>query len=206
MATGPQKLESHRSDVPADYVDPNHPHFPTEIEGQLPPRPYYKRVNKNALLIIGAIILVIVSAVVGGKFGAGLAKRPVMSSTASKTVYSTTTIITTSSFTGGKAFEMISVTSTFAQTSSLVSSTTLTTSMPATETSKAHPPEQGVSSSSLAALISGPPKFKKQCYSTGRWPSLEECNKQCAINNKPGQEAHCEVDTNAVIKCIICKL
>jgi hypothetical protein len=205
MSTGPQELESQISSVPVDYVDPNHPHLPTDVKDQLPPRPYYRRINKKAVLVIIAIILVILSAVVGGKFGTDLAKRPLMKLAESEmqTVYSITTVFTTNPSASEKASELVSATTTSTQTSSLASGTT---PRPTPTAPGANPPTPETPSKSTSLPILEPSKSKKQCFSTGRWPSLEACSERCAVNNKPGQEAHCEMDTNAVIKCVICKL
>jgi hypothetical protein len=69
MPTTTHKIEPTHTGVPVDQLDRNHPHFPADLEDQLPPRPYYKRVNKIGMLVFGAVVLLVVAAVLGANVG-----------------------------------------------------------------------------------------------------------------------------------------
>jgi hypothetical protein len=95
-ATG-RPIEPQATGVPNDFVDPNHPHFPHDPEAALPERPYKyvpfmsKKSTQIALAVIFVLLSYVAAALVGGKVGMNMAKRPA----ANETLYSTTTVFAT---------------------------------------------------------------------------------------------------------------
>lgn len=90
-------IEVQATGVPNDFADPNHPHFPHDPEAQLPERPYKyvpftsKKSTRIVLVVIFALLSYVAAALIGGKVGMNLAKRPA----SNEAVYSTTTVFTT---------------------------------------------------------------------------------------------------------------
>jgi hypothetical protein len=90
-------IEPQATGVPDDFVDPNHPHFPHDPEAALPERPYKfvpfmsKKPTQIAMVVIFVLLSYIATALVGGKVGMIMTKRPA----ANETVYSTTTVFAT---------------------------------------------------------------------------------------------------------------
>jgi hypothetical protein len=86
--------------IPADHLDPNHPHFPyDDLEAQPSVRAYYKfapYLSKKAVIILAGIFLVLgsfaLAVLTGVKIGVGQVKAPTNASVPVETVYQTTTI------------------------------------------------------------------------------------------------------------------
>lgn len=89
--------------MPVDHRDPNHPHFPGDLEAQPAKQPL---VSKKAWWItagVGSVKLsLVISILVGGKMGMDMAKKPLLPpvyltiSAEVDIMYTTTTTISTS--------------------------------------------------------------------------------------------------------------
>jgi hypothetical protein len=94
--TQPEPLEAQQTGVQVDFRDPNHPHFPGELECQPISRPV---LTKEARWITGAVIIFVLAIftaiLVGGKLGMNSVQKPVPSPVTStisaepKTIYIT---------------------------------------------------------------------------------------------------------------------
>jgi hypothetical protein len=179
------KIAPQPTGVPADYVDPNHPYFPTDAESQLPSRSYNKTCtyfsNKWFLIISSLILvlgLVIASLLIGIKMG--LSKCP----NEQALVYETT--IVTSTSTGGT----VQVTP---------EPTTITTTLRTTPGGPT--PTATVPFKAPLRLTSADPP-QETCTSKGSWPTIEECKGNCDVT---GKRSVCGVWTGG-FTCVICPL
>ncbi|KAF1829865.1 hypothetical protein BDW02DRAFT_602201 [Decorospora gaudefroyi] len=90
--------------VPADHVDPNHPHFPTDPEAQLPPRQHFaavpclskkKLVLLGTLLVLGSLIAALYVGIIVGKKN-GIFEPNTTPTSTLETVSVTKTVLSTS--------------------------------------------------------------------------------------------------------------
>ena len=99
----PSPIELQQTGVPADYSDPNHPHFPTDTEAQLPRRSFSTPrtcLSKRFVYIIFGLVLGL-GLVVGGvflgiKLGTDQALAEHQESSNGTTYVTTTTVFTVS--------------------------------------------------------------------------------------------------------------
>jgi hypothetical protein len=184
--------------VPVDQRDPNHPHFPGGIEARS-----FKRsciTNKArwiTALVLLAVASIIIAIIVGGTLGVGMAKKPapsIATSTAStkvETVYTTTNVFSTS----------VATHSTTPDPTTITTTTTLSTSTP---TPTSEPPKQEPPKPSNAPNDEPPSDFGGKCHIAGNFGTNEGCEETCQDLVR-GRKAHCEVETNGIHKCVICK-
>ncbi|RMZ68712.1 hypothetical protein GMOD_00002522 [Pyrenophora seminiperda CCB06] len=173
-------------DVPADHSDPNHPHFPTDPETHLPPRSFYTPsscISWKFLWIISGSLLTIGSIIGAGflgiKFGTDKARAEYQKFDIATTFITTTVIPTVSTVYVTPTSATATVT--FSSTTTTVTRTlgTIDTYMfPTTEPSKS------------------------TCTSHGSWPTIEECNENCAVL---GNRTACGVWTGG-FTCVACPL
>jgi hypothetical protein len=86
--------------IPADHLDPNHPHFPhDDLEAQPSSRPYYRYapcMSKNTVIILSGMFLVLgsfaLAILTGVKIGVGQVRTPSNTTIPVETVYHTTTV------------------------------------------------------------------------------------------------------------------
>lgn len=188
-STQPEPLEAQQTGVQVDFRDPNHPHFPGDLESQPVSRPF---LTKKARWITGAAIifvLVIVTAIlVGGKLGMNSVKKPVPSPVTStisvepNTMYITTIEISTSVLTQSVTPDP--------------TTTTTTTTLPTpTPTPSALPSDDGTG------------RQAQKCVTYGTWNTREECLEKCkndALSNVMLGTSQCR-DRKGVVDCLICR-
>jgi hypothetical protein len=191
-------IELHHTGVPVDRRDPNHPHFPGDIETRAFKRSCMtKGARRITALVLLAIASIITALIVGGTLGMGRAKKPapaIATSTASaevETVYTTTNVFSTS------------VVTHFITSNPTTIATTTTPSVP-TPTSTSEPPEEESPKPSKTPMDEPSPGSGGRCYIAGNFGTNAECEKTCQDLVR-GRKAYCEVDMNAVYKCVICK-
>jgi hypothetical protein len=197
-------LELHHTGVPVDQRDPNHSHFPGDIESRPFRRSFMtKKAKWITSLVVLAIASVITAIIVGATLGMGMAKKPahtVVTSTTSaqvETVYTTTDVFSTSI----THFHTPDPTTTRPAPKTVIITTTLDvpTPTPTPEPPKEEPPKPPETSKDAP-----PPDFEGRCYIGGNFETDDECKATCQ-NLAKGRVAHCEVDTNATHKCVVCK-
>jgi len=217
----PKPIEPQPTGVPADYLDPNHPQFPHDVEAQPFVRPHYVYVpfmSKKTANIVAIALFVMLSllaaVLVGGKIGMGAVKRPVPPApTEIETVYMTTTVVST----------------TLVPTMHGPGTTTITTTTmlppptptPAPSSSNPFPVAPAFSWTPPPPSPSPePPKEEKkpeppkeeqkpeekgECFWVGRWSTKKECEEKCAeMNSKTGQEVVCG-ENRGFYQCQTCK-
>jgi hypothetical protein len=203
-------IELHHTGVPVDQRDPNHPHFPGDIES----RPFKhsfmtKKARWITSLVVLAIASVITAIIVGATLGMGMAKKPahtIVTSTASaqvETVYTTTNVFSTSVVTHFHTQDptTIKTTTTRPAPKTVIVTTTLDAPTP---TPTPEPPKEEPLKPPETPKDEPPPDFERMCYIGGNFGTDDECQATCK-NLVQGRVAHCEVDTNAMHKCVICK-
>jgi hypothetical protein len=192
-------LELHHTGVPVDQRDPNHPHFPGDIESRPFKRSFMtKKARWITSLVVLAIASVITAIIVGATLGMRMAKKPahtvVISTTSAQveTVYTTTNVFSTSVVTHSHTQDPTTITTTTTRPAPKTVIITTTLDAP-TPTPTPEPPKE-----------EPPPDFEGRCYIGGNFGTDDECQATCK-NLVKGRVAHCEVDTNAMHKCVICK-
>jgi hypothetical protein len=203
-------IELHHTGVPVDQRDPNHPHFPGDIES----RPFKhsfmtKKARWITSLVVLAIASVITAIIVGATLGMGMAKKPahtIVTSTASaevEKVYTTTNVFSTSVVTHFHTQDptTIKTTTTRPAPKSVIVTTTLDAPTP---TPTPEPPKEEPPKPPETPKDEPHPDFERMCYIGGNFGTDDECQATCK-NLVQGRVAHCEVDTNAMHKCVICK-
>ena len=175
MIPRPISTQSTGVGVPADYLDPNHPHFPhDDLEAQPSVRSHYKYapcLSKKAVLILTGVFLILgsfaLAVLTGIKISVGQAKAPSNSSTPVQTVYHTTTI---------NATALVPV----------VVTPTTTVTMFTTVSAPTSSPTPG-------------------CTSTGEYVNKQECEKQCNnFAVEVNTSATCEAGSSEKWTCKVC--
>lgn len=188
-STLPEPLEAQQTGVQVDFRDPNHPHFPGDLESQPISRPF---LRKKARWTTGAAIMIIIALVtailVGGKLGMDSAQKPVPSpvtttiSAESKTVYMTTIEISTSVY-------IHSI------TPSATTITTTTTLPTPTPTPSELPGDDGTGAQ------------RKKCVTYGTWGTMEECLARCPSDDLSKimfGDSQCR-DRSGTVHCLMCR-
>jgi hypothetical protein len=195
MTTQNKPIELHHTGVPVDFRDPNHPHFPGDLEAQPSKHPFMnKKARLTTTFVVLAIASIITAVLVGGKLGMRIVKKPspvLVTSTASvqvATAYMTTIVVSTDVVTYSATPDPTTITTT----------TTLPLPTP-TLTPTLEPPKMGFE----PPKDKPPEDTKGKCFVVGNWGTNAECNKSCV--DTPDQSAHCEVDSNAGHKCVVCR-
>ena len=170
-----QPIASQPTGAPADYLDPNHPQFPYDVEVQPLATPLLQKKRTQITAIVLFVVLSIVAAaLIGGKIGWDMEARA--PPTEIGTVYTTTTTwiepetltITTTTFSwiDGPAAEP--------------------TPPPTTEKQPEYPQQND------------------QCTWTGHWPTKRECEAECVkMRPETGRPLACALNSGSY-RCKIC--
>jgi hypothetical protein len=200
-------IEPQATGVPADFVDPNHPHFPHDVEAQPFERPYYKyfpSVSKKTANVIAIGLLVVLSyltaILVGGKIGMGMVKQPAPLPVVNETVYATTTVFSTT---------VIPYTLKQNATTSTVQVTVTVTPTPSIDLFPVAPAFSWTPTpaSSTPSPSAESPKGKNSvCFWTGRWSTLKECEDKCvAMDDKSTNQKPVCGEERGFHRCQTCK-
>ncbi|KAI1665583.1 hypothetical protein L13192_10524 [Pyrenophora tritici-repentis] len=176
-SNGAPPIELQPTGVPADHSDRNHPHFPTDAEAQLLPRPSYATrscLTKRFLWImfgsVFALNCLIGAAFLGIKLGTDKAIADNQKSEG-RVIYVITTMVSTISMTQVIPTPTIS---TVTQSLSIIGTD----------------------------LFPTPTPSKSPCTSYGSWPTLAECKGNCGV---PGNMTACGVWSGG-FTCVVCPL
>ncbi|KAH3945110.1 hypothetical protein HBI56_055390 [Parastagonospora nodorum] len=205
--TQAQPLEAQTTGVPVDHRDPNHPHFPGDLEAQPSARPC---LNSKSRLIIGGVIVIILSLItavlVGGKIGMDMATRPTRPVFTTVPIEHETKNITTIEYSTSVMQLSITPDPTTITTTSMSMMPSMALLPTSTPTPKPSP-----TSEAPKEPTSTPRRGKgggRQCYIVGNWPTNAECVKRCTkqeLDLKEDRTATCQVDPKAVFSCVVCK-
>lgn len=188
--TQPERLEPQQTGVQVDFRNPNHPHFPGDLESQSTSN---STLSKKAQWITGAGIILVIALVtailVGGKLGMDSAQKPVPSpvtstiSTEPKIVYMTTIETSTSVF-------IHSITPS-------ATTTTTTTTLPTSTPTPSQPPSDD-----------GTGRHAEQCVTWASFGTVENCVKQCPNDDMTKiflGSSQCRDKHTGVLDCLTCK-
>lgn len=196
MSPNNTPIATHTTGVPADHIDPNHPHFPTDSEAQLLPRPSYRLnpcLNKKSLWITFLAFLV-TGSLIGAIFAGikvGTDRAIAGHNKANGTVYVTTTVVQTT---------MVDVSVTPKPTTVTQILSTIRDDSSGKPTATATLP---FSAPLRPTLIPTTPASSKCTFSDKTWQKKEECDTSCQPED--GKQKVCGQDEKGWT-CVTCPL
>jgi hypothetical protein len=202
--------------VPADHHDPNHPHYPRDLEHQSLTR--RSLLSNKGILIAGSILTTILFVVVGAVWGAAFTSKNDGDDAKAPEVTIATNTFTSASMEFQTVYKNAD---TFVYSTTrvplLVAPSLATSTIVPTPTARAavipEAPLRPVLIDRISAMtleastpLDAPSSdtSSKSCLFDGAWVLKEQCEKHC--ETWEGHERHCEISKRSQWVCVSCRM
>ena len=198
--------------VPADHQDPNHPHYPGDLEHQSGTRRSF--INKRRVLIVGGIVSTILFVTAAVIWGVALTRKNGNKGAGAPEVTTTVNNSTTAPIEIPTIYENAT---TFVYTTtrvplliapSLATSTIILSPTPRAPEAPLRPIMVQTAPATTTSNVPAPSetlpgeRSSSGCVFSGAWVLKEQCEKHCPLQD--GHKTYCEVSKRSQWVCVSC--